>query len=64
MIESHNEIAVDYPFRYIILKLLEGDKHTEEMIKKSFADFEPIRKQVEESREAIAMTLKLMRHTE
>ncbi|MEE1064309.1 MAG: ferrous iron transport protein B, partial [Paludibacteraceae bacterium] len=29
---------------------------TEEMIKKSFADFEPIRKQVEESREAIAMT--------
>lgn len=56
LIASHSEIAVDYPFRYIILKLLEGDKHTEEMIKKSFADFEPIRKQVEESREAIAMT--------
>ncbi|MEE1083649.1 MAG: ferrous iron transport protein B [Paludibacteraceae bacterium] len=56
LIASHNEIAVDYPFRYIILKLLEGDKHTEEFVKKSFPDYEPIRKQVEESREAIAMT--------
>ncbi|MCQ2198929.1 MAG: ferrous iron transport protein B [Paludibacteraceae bacterium] len=56
MIAQHKEIAVDYPFRYVVLKLLEGDKHTEDSIKKYFTNFGEIKKQLEISRGNISRT--------
>ncbi len=53
LLTSYNEIAVDFPFRYVALKLLENDSVTYKHLEKYISNIQPIRAAVEKCRSEI-----------
>ena len=53
LISEHHEIAVDFPFRYVILKLLENDATTFNHLSENLKDIAEIRNKTEQYRKEI-----------
>lgn len=53
LISGHSEVAVDFPFRYVIIKLLENDSTTYRHLEKYLGDIEEIRTTVAKCRQEI-----------
>lgn len=47
LISEHSEVAVDFPFRYVVIKLLENDSVTFKHLEKYLNNMDDIRKKVE-----------------
>ncbi len=53
LLTGHSEVAVDFPFRYVALKLLEGDKATYEHLERHLHDISKIKETTERCRSEI-----------
>ncbi len=53
LLTGHSEVAVDFPFRYVALKLLEGDKTTYEHLERHLHDISKIKETTERCRNEI-----------
>lgn len=53
LISEHTEVAVDYPFRYVAIKLLENDSVTYQHLQKHLGDIENIKKTADKCRTEI-----------
>jgi ferrous iron transport protein B len=53
LLTGHSEVAVDFPFRYVALKLLEGDKATYEHLERHLHDISEIKETTDRCRSKI-----------
>ena len=58
LLVNHKEIAVDYPFRYVAIKLLENDQTTMRALEKSLSDFPKIKEVTDKCRAEIEKEFK------
>ena len=53
LLAGHSEVAVDFPFRYVAIKLLENDSVTYDHLKKHLHDISEIKETVDQCRSSI-----------
>ena len=53
LLTDHKDVAVDFPYRYVIIKLLENDSVTYKQLEKTIGDISQIREMVENCRKEI-----------